>query len=266
MEQRRKIIIPTAIEGDDALSTPHFDTEATLSARPVVPLSEPVAPPAQTAYADSGSGRYAAGATVSSWKRSTLILIVLTAVGVGIASGLAIGLYHSSQKVPAPVAAQSSVSEPQQPQPPSAVQPQPEPTATPRVNPTVEPTPKLEEAIAQTPAAPAVEEPKNRTGAKNKRDDNERQNEDRQAERDNPKRNEERVPPAVVRDRRVEDDDEDIRDERRGRREQRREERRAERRRQRDEDDDGPSNVPRNVERARQEINRIRDIFEGRQP
>jgi hypothetical protein len=77
----------------------------------------------------------------------------------------------------------------------------------------------------------------------------------------------------LIRDRRApvpifderDEEDEDAR--RAERRERRREERRDERRRRREDDDDGgPVRVPRNVERARQEINRIRDIFEGRQP
>jgi hypothetical protein len=76
------------------------------------------------------------------------------------------------------------------------------------------------------------------------------------------------TPPAVAEKRRDADDEalEANGDEaRRAERQRRREERRERRRRERDLEE--PAEFPRDIERAgREQINRIRDIFEGRQP
>jgi hypothetical protein len=268
MEQRRKIIVQTGTEADETLSTPHFvDDEATLLARPVVPLAEPVEPPPDV-YAESrADAAYAprAAAEVSPWKRSTLILIILAAVGVGVASGLAIGLYQSRQKAPAaPVTMQPSVTEPQ-----ATTQPQSEPMQSVRVNQPEEQEEAEPEQETEIAAVPSDEETPERNTKDNS--DDEARREDKQTARENRKRDEERDAPAVVPDNVPADysgvDEREDRIERRERRrEERREARRAERRRQREEEGDAPLGVPRNVERARQEINRIRDIFEGRQP
>lgn len=267
MEQRRKIVVPTGTEADETLSTPHFvDDEATLLARPVVPLTEPVEPPPDV-YADSrAAAAYAprAVATASPWKRSTLILIILAAVGVGIASGLAIGLYQSRQKAPAaPVAAQPVISEPQQQ---AATQTEPVQSVRASQPEEQESEPEQEAGVR---AEPADEETPDRETKNNSADKT--RSDDKQSARDNRKRDEERVPPTDVPDNSpadysVDDEREERIERRERRREERREARRAERRRQREEEGDAPLSVPRNVERARQEINRIRDIFEGRQP
>jgi hypothetical protein len=269
MEQRRKIIIPTGTDPEETLSTPHFDTEATLSARPVVPLAEPVALPPEEAYnvqpnGASYSPAAAATAASSPWKRSTLILIILAAVGLGVASGLAIGLYQSRTRASAPVVAQPAVSDETQQ---AARQPEPQMEQPPVVS---QPETQPQQPEAQIPAAPAVEDSERKPA-----DDAADDNDDRQASRENRKRDETRPAPPVIRDRPVVEEPDIVeRDDRRGsreerreeRRERRREERREARRRQREQNDDNPLDVPRNVERARQEINRIRDIFEGRQP
>lgn len=249
MEQRRKIIIQTGTEPDETLSTPHFDTEATLAARPVVPLAGPAA---QQAYPVPRAG------ASSSWKRPTLILIVLFAVSLGVVSGLAIGYYQSRRKAPAaqPVATAPTVDEPQQ----ATVQPQPEPKQSTRASEQPEEVVKPE-TEAQTP----VTLPDKETVTKDSSDEAERN--DKRAARDDANRDEERrVPPVVVRQEPAEYPIEDEREERRSRREERRERRREERRRQREENEDSPLRVPRHIERAQQQINRIRDIFEGRQP
>jgi hypothetical protein len=282
MEQRRKIIISTGTEGEETLSTPHFDTEATLAAKPVVPLTEPVAlPPTQpqNAYAVPHEASYSPRSTKGTeastpWKRSTLILIILAAVSVGIASGLAIGLYQSRNKTSAPVVAQpAAVNETQQ----ATTQIPAETTQLPQVKQPEQP-PEMEEASAdkETVARVPVEETDDDSIEKARREDrrteerDDKRSDDKPAARDNPKRDEARVPARVERDRPVDypvvDEREDKIERRERRREERREERRAERRRQREENSDGPLNFPRSAERARQEINRIRDIFEGRQP
>jgi hypothetical protein len=276
MEQRRKIVISTGTDGEETLSTPHFDVEATLAAKPVVPLTEPVEPPTspQNAYAavpyTASYAPRAAKAASSPWKRSTLILIILAAVGVGIASGLAIGLYQSRNKTSAPVAAQpAAANETQQ----AATQIPAETTQLPQVKQPQQP--QIEEVAAENEermTAP-VEEPDDDSVEKARRADkrsderDDKRDNDKQAARDNPKRDEERAPArVVVRERPSDTPVLDEREDRIERRERRREERRAERRRQREENSDGPLNFPRSAERARQEINRIRDIFEGRQP
>lgn len=253
MEQKRKIVIQTATEPDEALSTPHFDTEATLAARPVVPLAEPVVQHAQNAYSVSRAE------ASSSWKRSTIILIVLFAVSIGVVSGLAIGYYQSRSKAPAtqPVVSAPAVDEPQQ----ATVQPQHEPKQSARIS--QQPEEEVVEPESESQAPIAL--PDTKKDKKDSTDETERK--DNRATRDDARRDEERrVPPVVVRQEPADYPIEDEREERRARREERRERRREERRRQREENEDGPVNVPRHVERAQQQINRIRDIFEGRQP
>jgi hypothetical protein len=262
MEQRRKIIIPTGTDPEETLATPHFDAEATLSAQPVVPLNEPAALPPQEAYAVRGGGAAYAPRVVatSPWKRSTLMLIILAAVGVGIASGLAIGLYQTRKAAPVPVAAQPSANESQR----AATQPEPE-LAQP---PVVEPPQQQPEAEARVPDTTTEKETKSRpTNNSDEGDD------DKRVARDSSKRDETRSAPPVVRERPTvtvpiieERDDDDRQARREERRQERKERRREDRRRQREENEDSPLNVPRGVERARQDINRIRDIFEGRQP
>jgi Tfp pilus assembly major pilin PilA len=268
MEQRRKIIVPTGVEADEELPTPHFDAEATLLARPVVPLTEPVEPPPDIYPPARVAAARAHGAPAASspWKRSTLILIIVAAVCVGIASGLAIGLYQSRRQK-APVAASTTTQAPAQPvvsepQQQAAAQPEPEARQSARVE------QPAEEDETQEDVSAASDDEEKREREPKRRADDEARDEDKPVARDTRKRDEERsAPPVVVRERPSEIPDLDEREERRiERREQRRAERREARRRQREENPDSPIEFPRNVERARQEINRIRDIFEGRQP
>ena len=253
MEQRRKIIIPVGGDPQATIPAPHFDAEATLSAQPVVPLKEQAEPPSYNDYMRQRSAGNSRAA--SQWKRSTLILIVLAAIGIGVASGLAIGFYESRGRADASVVAPPAASEVQQ----ATTQPRPEPTQSQRAK-----QPE-QETEAQVPAAPPEQEAKkNSSDEIQSADENQKEGREKnkQVARDNPKQPEERVPPAVERDRSADDPVADERDERRERRERRREERR----RQREDDTIDPLNVPRNIKRAGQEINRIRDIFEGRQP
>ena len=267
MEQRRKIVVPTGNEPEEPPSTPHFvDDEATLLARPVVPLAEPVEPPPDVYVQPAAAASYAPRAVAASpWKRSTLILIILAAVCVGVASGLAIGLYHSRRKAPAaPVAAKPAVSEPQQ----TTAQPQTAPVQSARVS---QPEERATEPEQEAEVRPVVSDKEARDEEKKNNSDDDARADDKRVERDNRKRDEERVRPATVpenapADYSVMDEREDKIERRERRREERREARRAERRRQREEEAEAPLDFPRSAERARQEINRIRDIFEGRQP
>jgi type IV secretory pathway VirB10-like protein len=249
MEQRRKIIIPVGGDPQGTIPAPHFDAEATLSAQPVVPLKGSATPPSYNNYGRQGSGGSAqrAARASSPWKRSTLLLVILAAIGVGVASGLAIGFYESRGKVEAPVVGQPAASESQQPTTPQ----QPEPTQSTRA--------KQPETEARTPAETSDQQAQKNSDDENQKES--RENVNQPVARDNRKQTEERVPPAVGRDKPTNDTVADERDDRRGRRGRSRDDRR-----QREDDSTDPLNMPRNIKRARQEINRIRDIFEGRQP
>jgi hypothetical protein len=250
MADRKKIIISTGAEPDEPLPTPHFDTEATLTARPVVPLGEQET--YQTHYGD-----YAVRAQKPFWKRPAMIaLIALVAVGIGVAAGIAIGINRNRNAAETPVVT-APPSDTENAEVGQTVQTvaQPEPQTSDAIPEEEEEEPSIEPAKAEEPKPTARNE---------RRDDDE----------------EVTAPPPVVRDKRREkadDDDDEIareREDRRAdkerrreaRREERREERRAERRgRRRDLEEEAV--FPRGIERAgRREANRIREIFEGSQP
>lgn len=246
MAERRKIIIQTGADPGEPLPTPHFDAEATLTARPVVPLTDQEA---QIHYGNH-AGRAAAKPF---WKRPALLaLIVLAAVGVGIAAGLAIGVYRNRQTAETPVATTppSTVEEAEANQ--TVEQPQPAP-----------PTEQAKAAVPdepeeETPAEPKVEE-RERTVRNERKDDD-----------DNDARPPVEAKPPVVREKKpVKIDEyviEDGREARQAEKEQRRDERRAERRERRRRGREDEVNLPRGIERGRREVDRIREIFEGRQP
>lgn len=250
MAERRKIIIETGAQ-DEPLSTPHFDTEATLTARPVVPLSDQEIHP--TNYGD-----YSRSAAKPFWKRPALLVpIVLVAVGIGVAAGLAIGIYRNRSAAqtpvataPTPVTENTDLSQTVEPPTPPAA-----PTPAPQERVTVPAEPEEE------PAVEPKEEELERT-ARNERV--ERKDNDREAKPPVA------VKPPVVREKKpVKVDEyviEDGREDRQAEREQRREERRAERRERRRRGREDDIIVPRGVQRAGREVERIREIFEGRQP
>ena len=85
MEERRKIIIPTGVDPEETLSRRYFDTEATLAARPVVPLSDAAQAPASAVKPARA-------------RRWLLPAAIAAAVAVGVAAGLAIGVYRYRQQ------------------------------------------------------------------------------------------------------------------------------------------------------------------------
>ena len=260
MAERRKIVIETGAELGEPLPTPHFDTEATLTARPVVPLTDQ-----ETYRANYGS--YAARSAKPFWKRPALLIpIILVAVGIGIAAGLAIGIYRNksaAQQAPlatAPTAASENTDLSQTVEPPPPAPPVQEVTEREASAPILEETEEKEEA----------EEPEEKTVTRKDKDE-EPERPARKERKDDADDNEARQPvvarqPAVVREKRpIKVDEYNIEDERvarRAERELRREERRNRRRRQREE----AIGVPRAIERGINETDRIREIFEGRQP
>ncbi|HUQ34700.1 MAG TPA: hypothetical protein VM095_21460 [Pyrinomonadaceae bacterium] len=257
MAERRKIIIETGA-ADEPLSTPHFDTEATLTARPVVPLNEQDVH--QLPYG-AHSGRAAARPF---WKRPAMLaLIVLVAVGIGVGAGLGIGLYRNRQTAPTPVAAApSSTAEdvdagqtvehlpaPPQPTPQERAAVPTDEREAPPVEPKREDEPKVEE--------------RERTAITAR---NERKDDDDEAIRPAAAGK----PATVARAKKpIKVDEyivEDGRGEGRAEEDQRREERRAERRERRRRRRESEMDIPRDMDRAGKEVNRIREIFEGRQP
>lgn len=252
MAERRKIIIETGAEPSEPLPTPHFDAEATLTARPVIPLTD------QETYRPN-YGDYGARPAKPFWKRPALLIpIILAAVGIGIAAGFAIGLYRNRSVTQPPVATAPAATtentdlsqkvEPPPAQEEAEVVPEPETRA-----PVTEEKEEKEEPEEKN-SAPKVEE-RERSARDERRDDD---NEARQPVV--------AKPPAATREKKPikvdEYEIEDVRAERQAERERRREERRERRRRQREEG----VVVPRVIERGVRETDRIREIFEGRQP
>jgi type IV secretory pathway VirB10-like protein len=238
MEQKRKIIIPLGgsreaipardFEGATTAHTPLFDAEATLGARPVVPLAE----------------------TQKSRQLPLLALVVLLAISAGVAGGFAIGIYRSRQiqQSAAPDTAATTTintdtaTTAQAPAPaqqlPAAVASEktPEPERTAASNAPTERTvrdnkPKRDEEQVIPPV-----EVRERGKEKKEREDRAREDRDREE--------------SIARDEE---------------RELRRQQRRERRRRARDMDE-ANGDVNQQIERGARELNRIREIFEGQRP
>ena len=233
MAERRKIIIPIRQNPDEPLGAPHFDAEATQTAQRVVPLSDEEARLLRQGYAMRAQKPF--------WKRPAVIaLVVLVAAGIGVAAGFAIGMYRNRNAAQTPVV---------------NVQPSPtESTNQIAEQPTPVPSPQAHTSVPEKPSeSPTPAEPKTEERAPTAR--NETKNS-----------NDEETPPATSDKKRNGKDENDnaASDDKQAERERRREARRAERRREQDEEN--PIDVPRQMERARQQVNRIREIFEGKQP
>lgn len=244
MTERRKIVIPVSAKPE----TPHFDAEETLlSARPVVPITH-----AQV----SEDFNFAPRPSRRPFYRGSLFLslIVMAAVGIGVAAGLGIARYRYLQGAPAPVAAQ-----PMQQQAPAQTDAR---TAT------VQPAGDNQQSQETVPALPDVktEDETTDTDGRTTSDDNaqvvtpgdsaktSRASEDKETvDRDEDAAK--TSTPGASRDRKRTAETEETGDAPRA---QRRE------RRTRDREEE-TIDIPRRVERASEQINRIREIFEGRQ-
>ncbi|HEX8177592.1 MAG TPA: hypothetical protein VF543_21060 [Pyrinomonadaceae bacterium] len=236
MADRRKILIPVEPE------TPHFDAEETLlSARPVVPIT-----PAESAPVFD----HPQASTRAPLYRHSLFLplLVIAAVGIGLAAGLAIARYRYLQRSASPVVAQ--------------------PAQAPAVNDTrtaTVQTPKSNEQ-AQVPALPEVKIEEKTTVDDTREDDaktatpgastkDEERSADRSSRDKDKEDNVKTSTPVTTRERkRADDEPDEVQDTPRAQRRERRA-------RDRNEDVD---DIPRRVERASEQINRIREIFEGR--
>jgi hypothetical protein len=106
MAERRKILIPTGAEDSGPLETPHFDTEAARTARPVVPLAGQSGDlgtlPQSVHYTQSEPARRA---RVSPW---LVGLVILAAMSAGAAGALALDYYRNHKQDETQAAIQSS--------------------------------------------------------------------------------------------------------------------------------------------------------------
>lgn len=234
MEDRRKILVHINSEPE----TPHFDAEETLlSARPVVPI-------APSAAEDFKGVR---GNAVPFYKRSAfLALVVVAAVGIGLAAGLSIARYRY------------------QPEDATVAQPAQAPSANDTRTATVQ-TPKNQQA----PTLPEVKIEEKTTASDTGAEDKEKADapslatkvstkvpeSSKEKSSDDEDNNVKATKPEPRDKRRASDDDESDTISPRAQRRERRG-------RNRDED---TVNLPRRIERAGEQINRIREIFEGSQ-
>jgi type IV secretory pathway VirB10-like protein len=234
MEPKRKIVIPLGdasreavpasnYDGGATVRAPLFDEEATMGARPVVPLAE----------ASRGTSRHF----------PLLALVVILAVGAGVAGGFAIGVYKSRQNRTTATTTAN---------PAATTAGTDAPTQTPAEQLPVIASKQSSEPQRHTPEAENA--PTERTVRDNK----------------STKDDEQLIPPVEVRERvrearearreredKIKDDGEQQRVSKRQKKEQRR--------RARD-NDERDADLDQQIEHAGREVNRIRDIFEGQRP
>lgn len=252
MQHSPKIVMPLTDESDAPLPLPHFNEEATvLSARPVVPLAS--------------SGNYAAALRSATnaplVKRFLpLALIVAAAVGIGIAGGLALSRRHANQTE----AQSAAASEPASSTADQTSTPQVQYTATTTREKSVKP--ETQTTMSEQPNdAPVVRTTTPAAIASTATRDKQK----RVSVEPTPQQ-QISLPPAQTRNRRAQEASVFDEDEARARDDEARAERRAaraERRRaQNGQPDAALPPLPRQVERATQQLNRIKDIFEGQKP
>lgn len=243
-------------ESNAPLPSPHFNEEATvLSARPVVPLAS--------------SGNYVASlrATTNAplVKRFLpLALIVAAAVGIGIAGGLALSRRHANQ-MEAKSAAAAVANEPASSTANEASNPPVQYTATTAREKSVRPETQTTINSGQSNEAPAV-----RTTTPVATASTATRDRHKQANVEPAPPQQISLPPAATRNRRAQEVSAPDESDARARDDEARAERRAaraERRRaQTAQPDAATQPLPRQIERATQQLNRIKDIFEGQKP
>ena len=257
MKDKNRIVIPTGHEPEEMLETPHFDAEETLlAARPVVPLTEDAIEAARRARAKAST------APPARPRIPMLALIIIAAVSVGLASGLAIGLYQGRQQTASTTSAQPSsrtttVADAQSTQKPAEEEIK---TSLPSVQPVAETDtgkPGEPTALSQPEGDPTNEQVAEVQASP---EDLDIPKPEREAAPDKKRADEKQTPPPAAtrkkqKDIRANDDDDD--DYKR--------QRAARRRAIREQNTD--NDVPqRTDERVGQQLNRIREIFEGSRP
>jgi hypothetical protein len=241
MEQRQKIIIPTS---DEPLSTPHFNQSTVLSARPVVPLT-----PGQNT-----SARLSKLFPMSA-------LIIAAAIAVGIAGGLLIGLRNNNQSAAALAPAATDAAQTSAPASQVETHNQSAPLvsgngATPEKTASVETRSGTQASIPVKDSNSATAATSESSSTREKKKQNSAPLSPQQSAPVSPVTVRERTNPRAD----VYNTDQETRAERRAAREQRR----------REVDDQSSDAVttplPRRVERGTQQLNRIKEIFEGQKP
>jgi type IV secretory pathway VirB10-like protein len=234
MEPKRKIVIPLGdasreavpasnYDGGVTVPAPLFDEEATMGARPVVPLAE--------------------ASRETSRRFPLLALVVILAVGAGVAGGFAIGVYKSRQNRTAAATSTNTAATTASTDVPAQTQAEQLPVIASK---------QSSEPRARTTEAENAPTERTARDSKPAKDD------------------EQLIPPVEVRERvrearearreredKIKDDGEQQREVKRQKKEQRRRAREA---------DERDADVNQQIERAGREVNRIRDIFEGQRP
>jgi hypothetical protein len=260
MEEKDKIIISTGHEPEEGLETPHFDAEETLlAARPVVPLTEEAIEAARST--SRRSTRVEFTAQPLSKRIPVLALVIIAAVSVGLAGGLAIGLYQGRQHMTAPVTAQSSsttTADTRLKQQPPAEE------ASNRQLPSIETVADRDQTaepvvVSQTESGQIVV-PEEAPETKESPQISDLPKPERETATDRKKIDEKPAPPPPAEPRKKAKDDRDGGDDDDGKKQK------ATRRRRAIERDRDYGDAPPRIERAGQELNRIREIFEGSRP
>lgn len=259
MEEKDKIVISTGHEPEEGLETPNFDAEETLlAARPVVPLTDEAIEEAHRSSSSRARTEFSAQPLTK--RLPVLALVIIAAVCVGLASGLAIGLYQGRRQKTTPATAQSTSNTPTVD---TRLKQKPEEETSDTQLPSMQTVadgdkPNEPVVVAQSESAQiVVPEEVPETKANPKISDIPKP--EREASRDKGTPDERPVspPPAATRkkakDVRADDDD--------GGKKQK-----AARRRNRGIEQDRDDDIPQRVERTGQELNRIREIFEGARP
>jgi hypothetical protein len=261
MAERRKILIPTGAEDTGSLETPHFDTEATRSARPVVPLSAQsgdLGPlPQSVHYTQSEPVRRA---KISPW---LLGLVILAAMSAGAAGALALDYYRNHKHEETQAAIQPSdaavatdasqtrptenplqenrqIASPASPASSNAKKAEASPSPAHEASTVATVSTEKSPEPAARPKSPAATQPEH--PAREERRQDERQPDSREARRERQR--------EVTSEEGPDDPDP----------------RRPGRRRHGRDIEVRPEDVPPQVKRANQELHRIREIFEGTRP
>jgi hypothetical protein len=228
MEERRKIVIPTDFDPEETLSRQYFDSEATLSARPVVPLSDAEATPPGSPAASASAAPAVAPAKKSA-RRWVVPAVIAAALVIGLVAGVGIIAYQRSRQ-------------PQQAETPQAVGPVAEKTRA------VLPWTHTPDEVIPEDDSTAILNDTNAT--ETARDNTLHENEARDE-----KRREQAE--AAREDRRAQLEQQ--RDEREDRRQDKQQRRGRD---ERNRDDDLPQDPI--IRRTQDELHRVREIFEGK--
>lgn len=252
MQQKSRIVVPTGAEPVEPPPAPHFDREATRAARPVVPL-------APDALESSYNTNTQTVVKMPAPRRAPWILVfVVIAAGLsGAAGALAIDFFKSHQRAALPEAAPPATADVRPaPKPVEEIKPATDKAQTPPAPPVIE----MSKTAEQPALSPVVSPP---VTAKEKAPDAARPRPSPVPTRErpapqNPTTNNTQAssPPVAPREKPQADRKPDERDNSGQKTQPRR----------KPVDQIKPEEIPQQIKRTREGVNRIREIFEGRQP